>query len=143
MNNQNIFQDLLSGFENDIDYKVESQLLEITEEICNVMKEKKINRANLATLLETSKSAVTKMLNGSANFTLKRLLKIAIALDSGLEIRFTETKKPMSFNVVETQRYEEPTVVAASDPVPWDKNYKHTPFGSDAGKKSVEAPQAA
>lgn len=92
-------------FEDDLDFKVEYKILEITEEICNIMDAKELKRADLSKLLKTSKSAVTKMLNGSTNFTLKRLLKIAAALDKNVYISFTDPKKAGGFNEIKTAQY--------------------------------------
>ncbi|RLC22446.1 MAG: hypothetical protein DRH93_09860 [Deltaproteobacteria bacterium] len=99
MNDNNLYQDLMEEFKDDLDFKVEYKILELTENICKIMEEKKMNRAGLATIMETSKAAITKMLNGSTNFTLKRLLKVAIALDKDLDIGFKETKRTVSFDV--------------------------------------------
>ena len=88
MDDKNVYESLLEEFEDDIDFKVEVKILEITEQICEAMTEKGINRSDLSKLLETSKSAITKMLNGSTNFTLKRLVKIASALNTEVNISF-------------------------------------------------------
>lgn len=63
------------------DFKYESLLTEVTEAIVKRMIEIGISRTELAKRLDTSKAAVTKMLDGNANFTLKRLLGISLALD--------------------------------------------------------------
>lgn len=89
---------LLEEFEDDFEFKVDGKILDITETICEIMNQNGIRRADLSRRLKTSKSAVTKMLNGSSNFTLKSLMKIAIALDKDLDISFTEPKA-MNFNV--------------------------------------------
>ncbi len=98
MNDNKLYQDLMEEFKDDLDFKVEYKILEITETICEIMKEKNLNRAGLATIMGTSKAAITKMLNGSTNFTLKRLLKIAITLEKDLEINFKRTKSRVDFN---------------------------------------------
>ena len=46
-------------------------ILEITEVICQKMAEKKMTRKSLAEKLSISPPAVTKILNGNSNFTLK------------------------------------------------------------------------
>ena len=61
---KNLYQQLVEEFKDDIDFKIESIVLDITEEICEIMDEQKINRADLSRLLNTSKSAVTKCLTG-------------------------------------------------------------------------------
>jgi len=99
MDDNNLYQDLMEEFKDDLDFKVEYKILELTEDICKIMEEKKLNRAGLASIMKTSNAAITKMLNGSTNFTLKRLLKIAISLDKDLDIGFKETKRVVNFNV--------------------------------------------
>lgn len=115
MDNNNLYQDLMEEFKDDLDFKVEYKILELTEDICKIMEEKKINRAGLASIMKTSNAAITKMLNGSTNFTLKRLLKIAIALDKDLDIGFKETKRVVSFNV----RTEMKSVLTESESSSW------------------------
>ena len=96
MSKPSLFKKLLEEFENDLDYKIEYKILEITEQICRMMDENDINRADLSRRLETSKSAVTKMLDGHTNFSLKRLIKIASALEKEVDIRFVEPIKESS-----------------------------------------------
>ena len=116
---KNLYQQLVEEFKNDIDFKIESIVLDITEEICEIMDEQKINRADLSRLLNTSKSAVTKMLNGSTNFTLKRLLKIAMALDKDLDINFKEPKEKINFK--DTKGTEVALTIGADDLASWEE----------------------
>jgi len=78
----------LKTIEKSLGYRLESIILNLTEKICRSMEEKKINRSKLAKLLEVSPPAVTKILNGTSNFTLKTLLSLADALELDLEIDF-------------------------------------------------------
>jgi transcriptional regulator with XRE-family HTH domain len=81
-------QKKIEEFKDDFDYKLESLILNITEKISKRMSEKKINRSSLAGLLGVSPPAVTKILNGNSNFTLKTLLSISDALDMNLAVNF-------------------------------------------------------
>ena len=54
------------------------------------MKQKGMNRVKLAQSLNVSPPAVTKILNGTSNFTLKTLLSLADALDFNLKIDFED-----------------------------------------------------
>ena len=101
MTKKSYLETLLEEFEDDFEFKVDCKILDITEEICKAMDDKGLNRADLSRLLEISKPAVTRMLNGNTNFTLKRLLKIATALNKDLNISFTEPKKLSGFNNIE------------------------------------------
>ncbi|MDQ7824985.1 MAG: helix-turn-helix transcriptional regulator [Candidatus Eremiobacteraeota bacterium] len=70
----------------DCDYRIEVLKIKVTEQICSLMKDKSISRAELARRLGSSRAYITKLLNGSANLTLETLVKIASSLDSELEI---------------------------------------------------------
>jgi transcriptional regulator with XRE-family HTH domain len=54
------------------------------------MEQKKINRVALANRLQVTPPAITKLLRGSSNFTLKKLLSIADALEMDLKIDFED-----------------------------------------------------
>lgn len=88
MNENKLFDQILADHKDDFDFKYETKLIEITEDICRILEESGMNRKDLSEVLGTSKSAVTKMLDGNTNFTLKRLLKVADALDRELSITF-------------------------------------------------------
>lgn len=80
----------LESYKDDFEFRLESIILELTESICKKMKEKNIGRSKLAQLLGVSPAAVTKILNGNSNFTLKTLLSLADSLDLSLKIDFQE-----------------------------------------------------
>ena len=77
------FNDKLAALKDDADFRLETIILDLTEQISARMKEKGMTRAKLAAVLGVTPAAVTKLLNGNPNFTLKTLLKVADAL--GLE----------------------------------------------------------
>lgn len=85
----------LEQFEDDFDFRMESIIMDITERICEKLEQKNITRAKFADLLSVSPPAVTKILNGNSNFTLKTLLSISDALDLELNIQFKE-KEPIA-----------------------------------------------
>ncbi len=70
-----------------VEYKLEWAILDITEQIADCMHAKELNRAQLAKLLEVSPPMVTKMLNGTVNFTLKSLVGVAHVLGCDLSVR--------------------------------------------------------
>jgi transcriptional regulator with XRE-family HTH domain len=86
------FKDKVDTFKDDFEFRLEKIILEITEKISRRMAEKDLNRKNLADKLQVSPPAVTKILNGTNNFTIRRLLTIADALDFDLQIKFKEKK---------------------------------------------------
>ena len=68
------------------DYWASAAILEFTESIARLMKQKKISKSKLAQILGTSPAYVTKMLRGDTNFTMSSMVKCARALDSKLHI---------------------------------------------------------
>ncbi len=99
MTQKSYLETLIDDFEDDFEFKVDCKILDITEDICKALKDKGSSRADLSRRLEISKPAVTRMLNGNTNFTLKSLLKIAIALEKELDISFKEPRRKVDFNV--------------------------------------------
>ncbi len=93
MNKNNLLKQLFEKFENDFGCRYEAKIIEVTEEICRILKEKDMNNSDFAIILETNKATVNRMLNGNVKFTLMRLLKIADALDCYLDIKFSKSKK--------------------------------------------------
>ena len=90
MKTQQWYKNLVDRIKDTLEYRFESLLLDITEDICRKMKEKNINRSKLSQKMNISKPAVTRMLDGNPNFTLKRLLSVADALDLKLHVNFRE-----------------------------------------------------
>jgi transcriptional regulator with XRE-family HTH domain len=88
------------------------------------MKEKGMTRAKLAGLLGVTPAAVTKLLNGNPNFTLKTLLKVADALDLKFNASFSTVKsisKPvLVYPFPETRKIQSsiiPIVPTANDEI--------------------------
>ena len=96
----------LKTIERSLGYRLETIILNLTEKICKKMEEKNVNRSKLAELLNVSPPAVTKILNGTSNFTLKTLLSLADALELELEIDLREKARDVGyFQVVTAQDY--------------------------------------
>jgi transcriptional regulator with XRE-family HTH domain len=76
------FDKLFDDLENDPEYMAECAIIEFTEEVCRRMDALGVSRAELARRLGTSQAYITKLLQGNANFTLKTMVKIAMALES-------------------------------------------------------------
>lgn len=90
MNTKEWFKSRLEELKDDFDFRLEGFILHLTEDICKRMKDKDMNRTEFAGRLNVSPPAVTKILNGSSNFTLRTLLSIADALEYELDIKFVE-----------------------------------------------------
>jgi transcriptional regulator with XRE-family HTH domain len=82
------FEKMLDTVKDSFEFRFETIILDITEQIAKRMKERQINRTQLAKALDVSPAAVTKILNGNSNFTLRTLLTIGDALDLDLAIKF-------------------------------------------------------
>jgi len=75
------FKSLFAEAEKSLTYHVEGAVIEFTEEMTTIMKEKGISRSELARKIGTSPAYITKILRGSTNFTLESMVKVARALD--------------------------------------------------------------
>jgi transcriptional regulator with XRE-family HTH domain len=78
----------IEEYRGSFEFKLERLILSITEDICFLLNEKGLSKANLAELLGCSRAAITKMLNGTPNMTIKKLLSISEALGNELNISF-------------------------------------------------------
>ncbi len=87
------FKRKMESFKEDFSFRLETLILDLTEKICIKMEQKNINRMRLSELLNVSPPAVTKILNGNSNFTLKTLLSMSDALDLELKIDFVDKNK--------------------------------------------------
>jgi len=79
------FKEFFRKAEERLAYHVEGSILDFTEDLCRVMDEKDVTRAELARRIETSPAYVTKILRGNSNFTLASMVRVAFAL--GCEVR--------------------------------------------------------
>ena len=67
-------------------YFREDLIFEITEEICKVMDEKQVSKAELSRLAGVSKSNITQLLSGDQNMRLSTVADMLYALDSKLSV---------------------------------------------------------
>jgi transcriptional regulator with XRE-family HTH domain len=74
------------------DYWMGIPVLEFTEDLCRIMKEKKVSRAELARRIGSSRAYITKLLGGGANFTLLTMVKLAMALDGAVHIHISDKR---------------------------------------------------
>lgn len=84
---ENEFSEMFSKLESSGELDLEAAKVEIAEQIYLAMEQHKISRANLAERLGNSRAYVTKILQGTANFTLESLTKIAHCLDCELQLK--------------------------------------------------------
>lgn len=83
------FRELFREAEKTLTYNVEGSILDFTEDLCRLMDEKDVSRAELARRIETSPAYITKILRGNSNFTLSSMVRIAMALDSEVRIHLS------------------------------------------------------
>jgi transcriptional regulator with XRE-family HTH domain len=69
---------------------IDGPIVEFTEDLCRLMKEKDVSRAELAKRIGTSRAYVTKLLGGNANFTLATMVKLAFALEGTLHVHIAD-----------------------------------------------------
>ena len=83
---ETFIQELMSDEEGRKFYFREDLIFEITEEICKVMTEKRISKAELSRLAGVSKSNITQLLSGDQNMRLSTVADLLYALDSKLNV---------------------------------------------------------
>jgi transcriptional regulator with XRE-family HTH domain len=85
----NRFAKLFEHFEQSESYHLDAAKVEISEQIYLAMEQQGVSKAELARRLGKSRAYVTKILQGSTNFTLESLVRIARALDCQLDLQFS------------------------------------------------------
>jgi len=88
MNAEKWFKDELGTVRKTFEYRLERILIQLGEDICRLMGDQQISRAEVAERLGVSRAYVTKVLNGNPNLTIKTLLKLSDALGRELAIHF-------------------------------------------------------
>jgi plasmid maintenance system antidote protein VapI len=69
---------------------LDGPVVEFTEDLSRLMREKGLSRADLAKKIGTSRAYVTKLLGGNANFTLATMVKLAFALDGAVHVHIAD-----------------------------------------------------
>ena len=125
-NTEKWFGDLLESYKDDFEFRLETLVFELTEQISKKLKEEKISRKQFAEKLNVTPAAVSKILNGNPNFTLSTLLAMADALkmELSIELKRKEISSPEVKRVattaedaqVETKRLFETSDLADTPP---------------------------
>lgn len=89
-----------------VDYWSDIPISEFGEDVCRLMDEQGVSRAELARRLGTSRAYVTKLLGGNANFTLQTMAKVAMALGAAVHVHVALKDRVVRW-------YEEPPSEAA------------------------------
>ncbi len=112
----------------------EGFILEVTEVLCKIMRDKVISRRKLADLLGKSKGSVSQLLNGERNLTLRTVADILHVLECRGVLTYKEVPKKdesksnvLTFRALQDQhkikggtKWENPEEVLCSD------NYGYT-----------------
>lgn len=93
MENKSWFNDMIEESRGTLEFRLEALEIKVTERILEIMEEKNVSRSELAEKLSVSRAAITKLFRDGSNMTLKRLLGIACALDSEIDIVIEPLKK--------------------------------------------------
>ena len=82
------FREELESARKTFAFRLEKILLQLGEDICGLMRDQGLSRAEVAARLGVSRAYVTKVLNGNPNLTIKTLVKLSDALGRDLVIHF-------------------------------------------------------
>jgi plasmid maintenance system antidote protein VapI len=84
------YRQMFNDARSSVDYWLEGPIVDFTEDICRLMKEKNVSKAELARRLGTSRAYVTKLLGGNANFTLGTMVKVAMVLGGSVRVHVAD-----------------------------------------------------
>jgi len=87
------FEEKLVEFENDPEFLTGELLLEINEQLCRLMEEQGVSRAQLAKRLGCSRAHITQILNGMPNISLQKLVRLADALEARVGISVSRPQR--------------------------------------------------
>lgn len=142
MDTEKWFNDKLAALKDDADFRLETIILDLTEQISARMKEKGMTRAKLATVLAVTPAAVTKILNGNPNFTLKTLLKVADALGIELNVTLGAKKGVGKLAIVhpfpDVQRKQRPSIPTVDDDIYQTEKPKEFPLYWDSNDSTID-----
>lgn len=91
------FKELFEAARKKDRYWVAEAIHDFTEDICRLMEEKKINKADLARIMKVSPAYITKILRGNANFTIDTMVRLARALGASLQLRVASENKTVEW----------------------------------------------
>jgi antitoxin component HigA of HigAB toxin-antitoxin module len=86
MKSNQSFRDLFENAQKHEDYWTEGFVIEFTEELTRLMKERNVSRSVLAERIGRSPAYVTKVLRGNATLTIASMAMLAWALEAEVRI---------------------------------------------------------
>lgn len=78
--------DFFKQTEESNEHWTEIAISDFTDEVCRLMDEERVSRAELANKIDSSPAYITKVLRGNVNFTLATMTKLARALGTVVRI---------------------------------------------------------
>lgn len=84
------YRRFIESVESSLEYKVEVAALSFVDEVTRSMAKRRVNKAELARRLGTSRAYTSKLLRGDANFTLATMVKIADVLSEELHLHVAD-----------------------------------------------------
>ena len=106
------YKRFLSKPDRSITYWTEGAVLDFTEELATILKQSGMTRTDLAQRIGTSKSYITKVFSGEANFTLETMAKFALAVDHAVRVHLA----PLGMHTVWIDRRIDDAVVTYNAP---------------------------
>jgi transcriptional regulator with XRE-family HTH domain len=105
MNAEKWFKEELESARKTFEFRLEKILLQLGEDICGLMRDQGLSRAEIAARLGVSRAYVTKLLNGNPNLTIKTLVKLSDALGREFVIHFpSQINRKLSTSVRRPRR---------------------------------------
>ena len=78
----------------------EDLIMDVSEDFCKLLKEKKMKRSDLANVMGKTKGLISQFLNGSRNMTLRSIADIAYHLGYKVKITFQAKKVKKRYNII-------------------------------------------
>jgi plasmid maintenance system antidote protein VapI len=86
------YREMFQEAEASVDYWLAGPVTDFTEDLCRLMDEREITRAELARRIGSSRAYITKLLGGNANFTLTTMVKLAMAVGGAVHIHISDQR---------------------------------------------------
>jgi transcriptional regulator with XRE-family HTH domain len=86
------YEKLFKEAEDHVDYWLDTPVVEFIEDLCRLMEEKNVSRAELARRIGSSRAYITRLLGGGTNFTLHTMVKLAMALDGAVHVHISDKR---------------------------------------------------
>lgn len=92
MENLESYRQMFEEAETSVDYWLAGPVTDFTEDLCRLMEERDISRAELARRMGTSRAYVTKLMRGNVNFTLTTMVKLAMAVGGAVHVHISDQR---------------------------------------------------